>query len=98
MTSQPGKHSQAPRSAVLGTALGGAAAAALPGAAHAEQPVQARGRPGSCPHSAASHPHFRSRRHLMTAPDHRAEMTVRVGLQTCRAGLPALASGRRGFM
>lgn len=41
MTSQPGKHSPVPRRFVLGTVLGGAAAAALPWAAHAEQPVQA---------------------------------------------------------
>ncbi|MEU9291643.1 Tat pathway signal sequence domain protein [Streptomyces sp. NPDC048275] len=40
MTSQPGKHSPLPRRAVLGTAMGGAAVAALPGAAHAEQPAQ----------------------------------------------------------
>ncbi|MEU5322320.1 Tat pathway signal sequence domain protein [Streptomyces sp. NPDC021056] len=38
MTSQSGKTSPMPRRAVLGTALGGAAAAALPGTAHAEQP------------------------------------------------------------
>lgn len=44
MTSQPAKHSQAPRRAVLGTALG--AAAALPGAAHAEQSLQAAQYPG----------------------------------------------------
>ncbi|MFD7278685.1 Tat pathway signal sequence domain protein [Streptomyces sp. NPDC059862] len=37
MTSQPGNRSPVPRRAVLGTALGGAAAAALPGTAHAEQ-------------------------------------------------------------
>lgn len=46
MTSQPEKHSQVPRRAVLGTALGGAAAAALPGTAHAEpheQPVPSDG-------------------------------------------------------
>ncbi|RZB14018.1 Tat pathway signal sequence domain protein [Streptomyces sp. F001] len=37
MTSQPGNRSPVPRRAVLGTALGGAAAAALPGTAHAGQ-------------------------------------------------------------
>lgn len=37
MTSQSGRHSPLPRRAVLGTALGGAAVAALPGAAHAGQ-------------------------------------------------------------
>ncbi|MFJ8143150.1 glycosyl hydrolase family 95 catalytic domain-containing protein [Streptomyces sp. NPDC096013] len=37
MTSQPGERSQVPRRVVLGTALGGAAAAALPGTAHAEE-------------------------------------------------------------
>ncbi|MFD3617529.1 Tat pathway signal sequence domain protein [Streptomyces sp. NPDC058676] len=42
MTSQPGKHAPVPRRALLGTALGGAAAAALPGTAHAEQPVAAK--------------------------------------------------------
>ncbi len=26
-------------------------------------------------------PHFRPRRHLMTAPDHRAEMTIRFAIQ-----------------
>ncbi|MCX4759446.1 Tat pathway signal sequence domain protein [Streptomyces sp. NBC_01275] len=36
MTSHSGKHSPLPRRAVLGTALGGAATAALPGTAHAE--------------------------------------------------------------
>lgn len=51
MTSQPEKHSKVPRRAVLGTAVGEAAAAALPGTAHAvqhEQPVPSddeRGRP-----------------------------------------------------
>lgn len=43
MTSQPEKHSQVPRRVVLGTALGGAAAAALPGTAHAEQLVPSAG-------------------------------------------------------
>ncbi|WP_405976314.1 Tat pathway signal sequence domain protein [Streptomyces sp. NBC_00988] len=38
MTSQPGKHLPVPRRVVLGTALGGVAAA-LPGTAHAEEPV-----------------------------------------------------------
>ncbi|GAA2589496.1 hypothetical protein GCM10010304_37210 [Streptomyces roseoviolaceus] len=38
MTSQPEHHSQVARRAVLGTALSGAAAAALPGTAHAEEP------------------------------------------------------------
>ncbi|WP_217241723.1 Tat pathway signal sequence domain protein [Streptomyces sp. AC555_RSS877] len=41
MTSQPGKHAPVPRRTVLGTALGGAAAAALPGTAHAGQPLSA---------------------------------------------------------
>ncbi|MER6113993.1 IS6 family transposase [Streptomyces hirsutus] len=39
-------------------------------------------------------PHFRPRRHLMTAPDHRAEMTVRFAIWeqiTGTAGLPATA-------
>lgn len=40
MTSQPEKRSPMPRRAVLGTALGGAAAAALPGTAHAEEPLR----------------------------------------------------------
>ncbi|WEO93555.1 Tat pathway signal sequence domain protein [Streptomyces sp. FXJ1.172] len=40
MTSQPEKRSPVPRRSVLGTALGGAAVAALPGTAHAGQPVQ----------------------------------------------------------
>lgn len=44
MTSQPGKHSPLPRRVLLGTALGGAAAAALPGGtAHADEPVRAEG-------------------------------------------------------
>lgn len=44
MTSQSGKRSPVPRRTVLGTALGTATAAALPGTAHAEQPAQtARG-------------------------------------------------------
>ncbi|MFC9504237.1 Tat pathway signal sequence domain protein [Streptomyces sp. NPDC057002] len=38
MTSQPEHHSKVARRAVLGTALSGAAAAALPGTAHAEEP------------------------------------------------------------
>lgn len=41
MTSQSGSHSPLPRRAVLGTALGGAAVAALPGTAHAGQPLPA---------------------------------------------------------
>lgn len=41
MTSQPGKHSPMPRRAVIGTALGGAAAAALPGTSHAAPPLPA---------------------------------------------------------
>ncbi|WP_375137820.1 IS6 family transposase [Streptomyces sp. NWU49] len=39
-------------------------------------------------------PHFRPRRHLMTAPDHRAEMTVRFAIWeqiTGTVGLPAMA-------
>ncbi|MEW2491504.1 IS6 family transposase [Streptomyces sp. NPDC048411] len=39
-------------------------------------------------------PHFRPRRHLMTATDHRAEMTVRIAIweqTTGTAGLPATA-------
>jgi putative transposase len=39
-------------------------------------------------------PHFRPHRHLMTAPDHRAEMTVRFAIWeqiTGTAGLPATA-------
>ena len=44
MTSQPGTHSPLPRRVLLGTALGGAAAAALPaGTAHADEPVRAEG-------------------------------------------------------
>ncbi|WP_262057567.1 glycosyl hydrolase family 95 catalytic domain-containing protein [Streptomyces sp. STR69] len=44
MTSQPGKHSPLPRRVLLGTALGGAAAAALPaGTAHADELVRAEG-------------------------------------------------------
>ncbi|MDH6546615.1 alpha-L-fucosidase 2 [Streptomyces sp. SAI-117] len=42
MTSQPESHPQPPRRAVLGTALGGAAATALPGTAHAEAPASTR--------------------------------------------------------
>ncbi|MFC9679550.1 Tat pathway signal sequence domain protein [Streptomyces sp. NPDC056948] len=38
MTSQPEHHAKVARRAVLGTALSGAAAAALPGTAHAEEP------------------------------------------------------------
>ena len=42
MTSQSENHSPLPRRVLLGTALGGAAAAALPGgAAHADEPVRA---------------------------------------------------------
>ncbi|MFJ1811938.1 MULTISPECIES: glycosyl hydrolase family 95 catalytic domain-containing protein [unclassified Streptomyces] len=41
MTSQSGKRSPLPRRAVIGTALGGAAAAALPGTAHAEESLPA---------------------------------------------------------
>ncbi|WP_189710279.1 glycosyl hydrolase family 95 catalytic domain-containing protein [Streptomyces phaeofaciens] len=41
MTSRSGKPSPLPRRALLGSALGGAAAAALPGTAHAEQPPPA---------------------------------------------------------
>lgn len=41
MTSQPGKHSPMPRRAVIGTALGGAAAVTLPGTAHAAPPLSA---------------------------------------------------------
>ncbi|MER5217389.1 Tat pathway signal sequence domain protein [Streptomyces sp. NPDC002838] len=40
MTSQPEQRSKVARRAVLGTALGGAAAAALPGAAHADEPLR----------------------------------------------------------
>lgn len=39
-------------------------------------------------------PHFRPRRHLMTAPDHRAEMTIRFVIRdqiTGAAGRPATA-------
>ncbi|MEU6355539.1 Tat pathway signal sequence domain protein [Streptomyces sp. NPDC047072] len=46
MTSQPEHHSPVPRRVVLGSALGGAAAAALPTTAHAEtQAAPAAGRP-----------------------------------------------------
>lgn len=45
MTSQPERRSQVARRAVLGTALGGAAAAALPGTAHADVPLPARRHP-----------------------------------------------------
>ncbi|MET8170128.1 glycoside hydrolase family 95-like protein [Streptomyces sp. NPDC005329] len=41
MTSQSGERSPLPRRAVIGTALGGAAAAALPGTARAEEPLPA---------------------------------------------------------
>ena len=41
MTSQPERRSKVARRAVLGTALGGAAAAALPGTAHAAPVVRA---------------------------------------------------------
>jgi hypothetical protein len=47
MTSQPEKRSPMPRRAVLGTALGGAAVAALPGTAHAQLPRQARSSGGA---------------------------------------------------
>ncbi|MFF7171431.1 glycosyl hydrolase family 95 catalytic domain-containing protein [Streptomyces pseudovenezuelae] len=43
MTSQPERSAQPPRRAVLGTALGGAAAAALPGTAHAGEPLSSQG-------------------------------------------------------
>ncbi|CAL9665814.1 IS6 family transposase [Streptomyces sp. enrichment culture] len=46
------------------------------------------------PRSAASHPHFRPRRHLMTAPDYRAETTIRFAIWdqiTGAAGQPAKA-------
>ncbi|MGW3108741.1 glycosyl hydrolase family 95 catalytic domain-containing protein [Streptomyces sp. NPDC001100] len=44
MTSQPGTHSPLPRRVLLGTALGGAAAAALPaGTAHADESARAEG-------------------------------------------------------
>ncbi|MGC0343581.1 glycosyl hydrolase family 95 catalytic domain-containing protein [Streptomyces sp. SLBN-8D4] len=46
MTSQPEEHPQPPRRAVLGTALGGAAAVALPGTAHAAAPTSAQGSTG----------------------------------------------------
>ncbi|MFI1367403.1 glycosyl hydrolase family 95 catalytic domain-containing protein [Streptomyces griseochromogenes] len=49
MTSQPGKRSPMPRRVVLGTALGGAAAAALSGTAHAEQSAQALPSDGAGP-------------------------------------------------
>ncbi|MFE7835583.1 Tat pathway signal sequence domain protein [Streptomyces sp. NPDC057474] len=45
MTSQSGKHSPLPRRAVIGTALGGAAVAALPGTAHAGQSLPAAAPP-----------------------------------------------------
>lgn len=35
---------------------------------------------GSCPGSAASHPHFRPRRHLIPASDCRAEMAIRFAI------------------
>ena len=46
MTSQPERHSQPARRAVLGTALGGAAVAALPGTARAEEPMSSPGAAG----------------------------------------------------
>ena len=63
MTSQPEKHSQVPRRAVLGTALGGAAAAALPGTAHAEpheRPAAVRRR-GQTPLETPRHDEHRRR-------------------------------------
>ncbi|WSQ14545.1 Tat pathway signal sequence domain protein [Streptomyces sp. NBC_01231] len=47
MTSQQGKRPPVARRALLGTALSGAAVAALPGTAHAEQPVRAAGAEGA---------------------------------------------------
>lgn len=49
MTSQQGRPSPVARRALLGTALSGAAVAALPGTAHAEQAVRAAGTVGAGP-------------------------------------------------